>query len=334
MPYPTPSFSFSHLSPHSQLSMASHMTFKSLIDFALASPGFCSFLYLNTREVVSECLRTQYGYLPDLSLINYNSPALPAFPEGSEEHQLLLELPLLNYLMLEENLSGLPEHQRFLSLLASSTGTPLSDDDKDTLYGPGVRGLLRYLVHYHTLRKTDKSREARWRKMCAFLKRHYTAWGIHEMAGVYECLCDIVASRMEGVGRDEMETECSYVIVQLEVLNMPARNGRIWLKEKERSKRSDEESRALRREHKMFFWKPARDALVQMVEHKSARGESETAKMDVSADDMLGNSNAEDSVGEFSGRSTVEKIGSGLLERLSGTKLEVAGRRRSISSSF
>ncbi|KAF8242652.1 hypothetical protein K440DRAFT_616204 [Wilcoxina mikolae CBS 423.85] len=155
------------------------------------------------------------------------------------------------------------------------------------------------------------------------------------MAGVYECLCDIVASRMEGAGRDEMETECSYVIAQLEVLNMPARNGRRWLKEKEKSKRSDEESRALRREHKMFFWKPARDALVQMAERKSARGEIETAEMDVSADDMLGNSSAEDSGSEFSGRSTTENIRSGLLERLSGTKLEGAGRRRrSMSSSF
>jgi hypothetical protein len=311
------------------------MTFTSLIDFALASPTFSSFLYLNIREIVSACLQTQYGYLPDLSTVTYNSPAFPAFPEGSDEHQLLLELPLLNYLMLEEGLSGLPEYQRFLSLLASSTGTALSDEDKDTLYGPGVRGLLRYLVRYHTLRKTVKSREVRWRKMCAFLRRHYTVWGIHEIAGVYECLCDIVASRMEGGGRDDMETECAYVIAQLEVLNMPLRNGRQWLKEKEKAKRTDEENRALRREHKMFFWKPARDALIQMAEHKGNREECERGEKGVNSDNILGKSNDDDSGGEFSEGSRTVQISGGLLEKLSGTKLEGTGRRRrSMSSSF
>jgi hypothetical protein len=140
---------------------------------------------------------------------------------------------------------------------------------------------------------------------------------------------------MEGGGRDDMETECAYVIAQLEVLNMPLRNGRQWLKEKEKAKRTDEENRALRREHKMFFWKPARDALIQMAEHKGNREKCERGEKDVNSDNILGKSNDDDSGGEFSEGSRTVQISGGLLEKLSGTKLEGTGRRRrSMSSSF
>lgn len=254
----TPSFSFSQLSPSSQLSMASHMSYSALIDFALGSPAFSAYLTQNLDQVVLACLSTQYGYRPDITPSSHLNPIFPAtFASDSTELRILTAHPLLNLLMLEERVCTLPEHKSLLELLASSTKTELTPEEQEELYGPGVRGLLRYIMRYHALRCEIRSPEARWRRMAEFLESHYTPWGVHEIEAVYEILCDIVVSRITaaGFGRvEDLGATCAYLIAGLDVLEMPRRGVCGWVMEREAARNI--ECGDAKKEHRWFFLKP------------------------------------------------------------------------------
>jgi hypothetical protein len=133
-------------------------------------------------------------------------------------------------LISEEQLCHLPEHRALLSLLSSATGEPMSSDDQEQLYGPGVRGLLRFLVRYRHLRKTLPP-EDRKKRLRTFLLKHYTDWGLREISGVYECLCDIIMARLKVVGGTEEDAEdlCAALIADLEVLRMPRKEAERWV---------------------------------------------------------------------------------------------------------
>lgn len=274
IPKPPSSFSYQVIS-RLAASLASHMRFSCLTDFAFSCPVFNILLYFNVREVVSSCLITQYGYKPDLCAEGYNlrrSP-LPAYPEGSDEQRLLIHLPLLNFLVLEEGLSSLPEYRRLLAILASASGAAFSDEENEKLYGPGLHALLRFIIRYHSLRRTIGSRDRRSKEMCIFLCKHYTVWGIRQMAGVYECLCDILTTRLAAMDDEELNTECAYLIAELGILDITAPTGG-WsepLREEE-SPVLDEQRRYLRREHNMFFCNPVNDALRRLTSGEGFEG--------------------------------------------------------------
>ncbi|KAI5796098.1 hypothetical protein FPQ18DRAFT_326880 [Pyronema domesticum] len=270
MPHPVKPFAFVNLRPASQLSLASHMSLNSIIDYALLCPDFSSYLTLNCREIVSSALKQSYGYICPFD-IRYTLPVSPIFQNGSPAYQLMTDHPDLNYLLIEQLNGELQEHKRLIQILTDANGSDMCKDEAELVYGPGVRGLLRYLVKYHILRRSTPSRELRMQKMTEFLKEYYTYTGIHEIAGVYECLSDIISQRLEKSPNDEeVEAECSYLIAQLEVLFIPEHGdtGK-WLWQKESSK-SEEELHILHREHKGFFWKPAQDALHQVVDEGNA----------------------------------------------------------------
>jgi hypothetical protein len=111
----------------------------------------------------------------------------------------------------------------------------MSFDDQEQLFGAGVRGLLRFLVRYRHLHP-HLLPEERKKRLRTFLLRHYTDWGIREIAGVYECLCDIIVSRfkMGGRGIEELDDLCAALIVDLDVLRIPGREPERWVRGVER----------------------------------------------------------------------------------------------------
>ncbi|KAI5777651.1 hypothetical protein EDC01DRAFT_635569 [Geopyxis carbonaria] len=184
-----PTFSFSHLSPTAQLGMASHMSSQALHEFASCSPPFSAFLALNESAITLACLRTQYGYIPP--------------------HRRRASLTML---AAHEPLP--PNAARFLALLSSrnTPNTLFTPAEHEALYGPGVRGLLRYLDYRR--RRASPS---------AFLARSYTTSGLAETIAVYEILCDIIAARLGGiVPFDELPALQASLIASLDILEMPA----------------------------------------------------------------------------------------------------------------
>ncbi|KAI5812251.1 hypothetical protein BZA77DRAFT_324540 [Pyronema omphalodes] len=271
MQRPCKPFAFVNLRPAAQLALASRMTLNSLIDYAISCRDFSTYFTLNCREIVSCALKQRYGYICPFDR-QYTQPIFPIFPTGSPEYQFMIDHPDLNYLLIEELNGRLQEHKRLVQILTEANGSDIRDDEAESVYGPGVRGLLRYLVKYHIIRRTTPSRHLRMQRMTEFLKERYTYTGIHEMAGVYECLSDIISQRLEKSPDDEEEVHsvCSYLIAQLEVLFIPEHGDTSkWLWQNE-TNRSEEELYILRRDHKSFFWEPAQEALHQVVNEGNA----------------------------------------------------------------
>jgi hypothetical protein len=69
-------FSFEKLSPSTKLSVVSYMSSTALIDYALASPYFHTFLYDNIETIATSCLRIQYGFVPAIHRYSPTPPAI------------------------------------------------------------------------------------------------------------------------------------------------------------------------------------------------------------------------------------------------------------------
>ena len=253
-----PSFSFSQLSQHSQLSLAARMSHNSLLDFSESCSSFADYLSGNLNDVVLACLNAQYGYCPNLVYEPSLKPIFAAALLDPDESCLLEDRPVLQLLLMEERLNKLPEHRRLMELLTSSTGGPLTHDDQDMLYGPGVRGLLRYTMRYNALIRHVHGSEARWRHMQRFLEATYTPWGIGEIAGVYEILCDIIVSRLGGAacGDEDLDATCAHLIAGLDILNLPLGGVRDWILEKQAERNAEAGGADVKNEHRWFFLKP------------------------------------------------------------------------------
>lgn len=120
-------------------------------------------------RLLSHCT---YGHKPDLCARDYDlgrSPR-PAYPEGSVQ-QLLSDLPLLNFLVLEEGLSSLPKHWQQLAILASASGAALLDEWREKLHRPGLRGLLRFIAWCNSLHRAIGWRDWRSNEMGIFLRK-------------------------------------------------------------------------------------------------------------------------------------------------------------------
>ncbi|KAI5856389.1 hypothetical protein BZA05DRAFT_471471 [Tricharina praecox] len=255
MPRSIPIFEFAHLSPKVQLSLASHMTSKALLDYALECLPFRNFLVANIGTVVLACLLTQYGYILELRSLT-EIPPIQLNLHNAEKSALLESIPLLMFLMHEENLWELPEHRGILMLLSTSPcdpWTPVPPLSLENTYGTGIRGLLRYLFRYKMLCRAMTSTQRR-RRMQQFLERHYTAWAVRDIADVYEALRGVIARRLGWIQGPELEDVAAYLIADLRVLQMPQTGAHQWLAQLEREKGG-------RTEHSGFFWGPVVGAL-------------------------------------------------------------------------
>jgi hypothetical protein len=260
-------FSFAYLSPSSQLSLASHMTAYSLLDFARASPAFTAFLYLNIEDIIASCLRTQYGYQPS----KLSAGSLPAGSPTTPQNQLLEDLPLLNMLIAEETLSS--KGVKLLSLLPCSCL-----HEADLLYGAGVRGLLRFLARYSALRQRIRNPLQRRGKMRAFLETHYTVWAVREMIVVHELLmggvgeklglglgCSAAAAAMAAAGSEGKGVVEMFLAVGavFEIPDEAPWDVEGWLVQ---WVHDDDDGVAAGEDHREFFTRPASEAIRGMIE--------------------------------------------------------------------
>lgn len=200
-------FAFAALSSSSQLALASCMTTSALLDFASASPVFAAFLHTNCEEVVLAALQKQYGYIPNRDT-GATHDTLRATPRTSscrrhkrvsrDTPDLLLELPMLQRLLDEE---FLPEHgKRLLALLPNSPQAP-------SIYGAGIRGLLRYRQYYVSLLRDGTTRADLHQAMQQWLEERYTNWGVYEMVSVIDALSSRVDMLLPSLCVDAVQRE-------------------------------------------------------------------------------------------------------------------------------
>lgn len=206
------------------------MTTSALLDFASASPAFTVFLHSHCEEIVFAALQKQYGYTPGregalLPLYTIPQDTLRATPRtqscrrhkrvSHDTRDLLLELPVLQRLLDEELL---PEHGRSLLALLPSSPNGLS------IYGAGIRGLLRYRQHYVSLLRDGTPRADLHQSMQKWLQERYTSWGIQEIGFVIDALASRIDALLPSLHADVAKREqlLGSLLCSMEVLRMVA----------------------------------------------------------------------------------------------------------------